>query len=138
MYDFGRFVEPRFIGILSELLLVKKEGVKLFSVRDCSDSETINVCFFVRVTAELSGSKAVFARMKAVQEEMSYRMYTNPPLQMPEGMYFIVVTTPLLRVPASKVGVVVVVLLLLLIVVGTGAAVLRIRKGRKVEKVRLL
>ena len=100
--NFDVFVESRFIDITRDILLAKKENIKLYLVRDCSDSETFNVCFNVRVTTDLDIADYVFRNMNELQETMSYRMYSNPPIAFPEGMYFVMVTSPLLHVPAAK------------------------------------
>ena len=135
--NFDRFVESRFIDITRDILLAKKENIKLYLVRDCSDSETFNVCFNVRVTTDLDIADYVFKNMNELQETMSYRMYSKPPIAFPEGMYFVMVTNPLLHTPAAKTLVVVVVaILVVVIVVVTGVMVYNIRSNNSVKKVR--
>ena len=135
--NFDVFVESRFIDITRDILLAKKENIKLYLVRDCSDSETFNVCFNVRVTTDLDIADYVFKNMNELQETMSYRMYSNPPIAFPEGMYFVMVTSPLLHVPAAKTMIVVVVaILVVVIVVVTGVMVYNIRSNNSVKKVR--
>ena len=135
--NFDVFVEDRFIDITRDILLAKKENIKLYLVRDCSDSETFNVCFNVRVTTDLDIADYVFKNMNELQETMSYRMYSNPPIAFPEGMYFVMVTSPLLHVPAAKTMIVVVVaILVVVIVVVTGVMVYNIRSNNSVKKVR--
>ena len=134
--NFDAFVKDRFIDITRDILLAKKEDINLFLIQDCSDSETVNVCFYVRVTTELDISSYVFRNMNQLQEEMSYRMYTNPPRHFPEGMYFVMVMNPLLRTPASKMALIVVIVLVLVIVIGTGVFVYNIRNEKNVRKVR--
>ena len=134
--NFDAFVKDRFIDITRDILLAKKEDINLFLIQDCSDSETVNVCFYVRVTTELDISSYVFKHMNQLQEEMSYRMYTNPPRNFPEGMYFVMVMNPLLRTPASKMALIVVIVLVLVIVIGTGVFVYNIRSEKNVRKVR--
>ena len=134
--NFDTFVKDRFIDITRDILLAKKEDINLFLIQDCSDSETVNVCFYVRVTTELDISSYVFKHMNQLQEEMSYRMYTNPPRHLPEGMYFVMVMNPLLRTPASKMALIVVIVLVLVIVIGTGVFVYNIRSEKNVRKVR--
>ena len=136
MANFQYFVQSRFIDITRDILLAKKENIKLYLMRDCSDSETVNVCFNVRVTTDLDIANYVFRNMGQLQEEMTYRMYTDPPRQFPSGLYFVMVTNPLLRTPTSKLAVVVVVLLVLVIVVGTGFIVYNIRQDKHSKKVR--
>ena len=136
MANFQYFVQSRFIDITRDILLAKKENIKLYLMRDCSDSETVNVCFNVRVTTDLDIANYVFRNMDQLQEEMTYRMYTDPPRQFPSGLYFVMVTNPLLRTPTSKLAVVVVVLLVLGIVVGTGFIVYNIRQDKHSKKVR--
>ena len=134
--NFDAFVKDRFIDITRDILLAKKEDINLFLIQDCSDSETVNVCFYVRVTTDLDISSYVFKHMNQLQEEMSYRMYTNPPRHLPEGMYFVMVMNPLLRTPASKMALIVVIVLVLVIVIGTGVFVYNIRSEKNVRKVR--
>ena len=134
--NFDRFVESRFIDITRDILLAKKENIKLYLVRDCSDSETFNVCFYVRVTTDLDIADYVFRNMNELQETMSYRMYSNPSIGFPEGMYFVMVTSPLLRTPAAKTMIVVVAILVVVIVVVTGVLVYNIRSDNSVKKVR--
>ena len=98
-------------------------------MRDCSDSETVNVCYYVRVTTTLDQSDVVFSHMNQLQEEMSYRMYTDPPEYFPEGMYFVMVMTPLLRTPPSNIVIIVVTVLVLIIIVSTALMVYGIRTG---------
>ena len=134
--NFDTFVKDRFIDITRDILLAKKEDINLFLIQDCSDSETVNVCFYVRVTTALDIANFVFKHMNQLQEEMSYRMYTNPPRNFPEGMYFVMVMNPLLRTPASKMALIVVIVLVLVIVIGTGVFVYNIRSEKNVRKVR--
>ncbi|KAM7454133.1 hypothetical protein BLSTO_05112, partial [Blastocystis sp. subtype 1] len=134
--NFDAFVKDRFVDITRDILLAKKEDTSLFLIQDCSDSETVNVCFYVRVTTELDIADFVFKHMNQLQEEMSYRMYTNPPRNFPEGMYFVMVMNPLLRTPASKVALIVVIVLVLIIVIGTGVFVYNMRNEKNVRKVR--
>ena len=134
--NFDRFVESRFIDITRDILLAKKENIKLYLVRDCSDSETFNVCFNVRVTTDLDIADYVFRNMNELQETMSYRMYSNPSIGFPEGMYLVMVTSPLLRTPAAKTMIVVVAILVVVIVVVTGVLVYNIRSDNSVKKVR--
>ena len=134
--NFNWFVESRFIDITRDILLAKKENIKLYLKRDCSDSETINVCFNVRVTTDLRIADYVFENMNQLQEQMSYRMYTDPPRGFPSGMYFIMMINPLLRTPTSKLAVVVVVILVLIIVLGTALIVYNIRSNKRSRKVR--
>ena len=88
------------------------------------------------MTMALDASEFAFSHMTQLQEEMSYRMYTNPPPFFPEGMYFVMVTTPLLRTPMSKVAIIVVVVLVLAIVIGTSVFVYNIRNAKNARKVR--
>ena len=136
LQTFEWIVQSRFIDITRDILLAKKENIKVYLKRDCSDSETVNVCFNVRVTTDLDISNYVFRNMDQLQEEMSYRMYTDAPRQFPSGLYFVMVTTPLLRTPTSKLAVVVVVLLVLVIIVGTSFIVYNIRQDKHSKKVR--
>ena len=135
LWNFDAFVKGRFVVIARDILLVEKENLKLFLVRDCSDSETVNVCFYVRVTTALDRSDVVFAHMNQLQEEMSYRMYTDPPPFFPEGMYFVMVMNPLLRTPPSNIVMIVVTILVAIIIVSTAIMVYGIRTGN-VKKVR--
>jgi hypothetical protein len=116
---YNKVVEDRYIDILRDILLAKKENINIYLKRDCSDSETKNTCFNVRVTTDLRISEYVFEQMDVLQEEMSYRMYKDAPSGFPEGMYFVMVINPLLRTPTSKAAVIVVVLLVLLIIIST-------------------
>ena len=95
----------------------------------------MNVCFYVRVTTALDRSDVVFAHMNQLQEEMSYRMYTDPPPFFPEGMYFVMVMNPLLRTPPSNIVIIVVTILVAIIIVSTAIMVYGIRTGN-VKKVR--
>ena len=133
--NFDAFVKDRFIDITRDILLAKKEDINLFLIQDCSDSETVNVCFYVRVTTELDISSYVFKHMNQLQEEMSYRMYTDPPPFFPEGMYFVMVMNPLLRTPPSNIVMIVVTILVAIIIVSTAIMVYGIRTGN-VKKVR--
>ena len=136
MWNFNYFVKDRFVDITRDILLVKKEDTNMFLIQDCSDSETMNICFYVRVMTDLDISSYVFKHMNQLQEEMSYRMYTNPPRNFPEGMYFVMVMNPLLRTPASKMALIVVIVLVLVIVIGTSVFVYNIRNEKNVRKVR--
>ena len=127
--NFDLYVKGRFGDITRDILMVEKDSLKLFLVRDCSDSETVNVCYYVRVTTTLDQSDVVFSHMNQLQEEMSYRMYTDPPEYFPEGMYFVMVMTPLLRTPPSNIVIIVVTVLVLIIIVSTALMVYGIRTG---------
>ena len=133
---FTKVVESRFIDITRDILLVKKENILLFLKRDCSDSETHNVCFYVRVTTELRLSDYVYENMKLLQEQMSYRMYTDPPKDLPDGLYFVMVINPLLRTPRSMAVVIVVIVLVVLIIIGTVITVFMIHSGKLEKRVK--
>lgn len=47
MKDYDRWVNSRLVDVIHERLLVRKENINVFLKRDCSDSETKNVCFNV-------------------------------------------------------------------------------------------
>ena len=136
MDNFNYFVKDRFINITRDILMLNQESINMFLIHDCSDSETRNACFYMRMTMALDASEFAFSHMTQLQEEMSYRMYTNPPPFFPEGMYFVMVTTPLLRTPMSKVAIIVVVVLVLAIVIGTSVFVYNIRNAKNARKVR--
>ena len=63
-------------------------------------------------------------------------MYTNPPKDFPEGLYFIMVTHPLLRTPASKIAGVIVIVLVAIIVLGTILIVYTLRNGKLEKRLR--
>ena len=127
---FDAIVKDRFIDITRDILMLKKDDIKPYLVRDCSDSETINVCFNMRLVADLRIADYVFDNVNKLQEQMTYRMYTNPPKDFPEGLYFIMVSNPLLRTPGSKIAGIIVVVLVVLIVLGTILIVYNIRQGK--------
>ena len=127
---FDAIVKDRFIDITRDILMLKKDDIKPYLVRDCSDSETINVCFNMRLVADLRIADYVFDNVNKLQEQMTYRMYTNPPKDFPEGLYFIMVSNPLLRTPGSKIAGIIVVVLVVMIVLGTILIVYNIRQGK--------
>ena len=133
---FRQVVKARFIDITRDILLAKKENIMLFLERDCSDSETENVCFYVRVTTDLRIADYVYDNMKLLQEQMSYRMYTDPPKELPKGLYFVMVINPLLRTPRSMVVVIVVIVLVALIIIGTAIMLFMIHSGKLEKRVK--
>ena len=134
--NFNRYVQSRFIDIVRDILLAKKENIKVFLVKECSDSETVNTCFNVRVSTDLRIADYVYEQITELQQSMSYKMYQNPPQGFPDGMYFVMATAPILRKPTSKTAIIVVVILVVLIVVGTGILVYNIRNKKHNKKVR--
>lgn len=136
MTTFNRYVRSRFIDIVRDILLAKKENINVFLEQDCSDSETVNVCFNVRVITDLRIADYVYEQITELQQSMSYLMYQGAPQGFPDGMYFVMAITPLLRKPTSKTAIVVVVVLVVLIIVGTGVMVYNIRNKKQNKKVR--
>ena len=133
MTSYETYVNSRFIDVVRNTLLAKKENINVFLKRDCSDSETVNVCFNVRVTTDLRIADYVYAQTVALQQDISYLIYENAPQNFPQGMYFVMAINPILRKPVSKTTIAIVVLLVV-VVIATVAAFLYSQRTKKQNK----
>lgn len=124
MENYEVYVNSRFIDVVRNTLLAKKENINVFLKRDCSDSETKNVCFNVRVTTDLRIADYVYAQTVALQQDISYLIYENAPQNFPQGMYFVMTINPILRKPVSKTTIAIVVLLVVVVIATIGAFLL--------------
>lgn len=136
MENYEVYVNSRFIDVVRNTLLAKKENINVFLKRDCSDSETKNVCFNVRVTTDLRIADYVYAQTVALQQDISYLIYENAPQNFPQGMYFVMTINPILRKPVSKTTIAIVVLLVVVVIATIGAFLYSQRTKKQNKRVR--
>ncbi|KAK8808373.1 hypothetical protein WA171_001593 [Blastocystis sp. BT1] len=99
--NYDIWVYNRLIDVISDRLLVSKHSINIFLKRDCSDSETKNVCFNVRITTHSKVVDYVSKQIVALQQDISYLIYKDAPVGFPSGMYFVMVMNPIVRKPVS-------------------------------------
>ena len=118
--NYDIWVYNRLIDVISDRLLVSKHSINIFLKRDCSDSETKNVCFNVRITTHSKVVDYVSKQIVALQQDISYLIYKDAPVGFPSGMYFVMVMNPIVRKPVSVGMVITIVVVVVMIgVVGS-------------------
>ena len=118
--NYDIWVYNRLIDVISDRLLVSKHSINIFLKRDCSDSETKNVCFNVRITTHSKVVDSVSKQIVALQQDISYLIYKDAPVGFPSGMYFVMVMNPIVRKPVSVSMVITIVVVVVMIgVVGS-------------------
>ena len=135
MSNYDRWVNSRFIDIMRNTLLAKKENINIYLKRDCSDSETVNVCFNVRVTTDIRIAEYVYEQTVALQQDISYLIYQDAPRDFPKGMYFVMAINPILRKPIAKSTIAIIVLLVIVVIVTVGAFIYTQKTKEKNKKV---
>ena len=84
-------MNSRLVDVIHERLLVRKENINVFLKRDCSDSETKNVCFNVRITTDAEVVDYVSKQMVSLERDISYLVYKDAPEGFPSEMYFVMI-----------------------------------------------
>ena len=133
MTNYETYVDSRFINVVTNTLLLQNDSINVFLKRDCSDSETVNVCFNVRLTIDANIADHMYAQTVSLQQEISYLMYQDAPKDFPEGMYFMMTINPILRKPFSKTTVAIAAVLVVAVIV-TLSVFLYLQRTKKQNK----
>ena len=127
--NYDTWVNNRLLDVICDRLLVSKDSINIFLKRDCSDSETTNVCFNVRITTDSKVVDSVSKQIVALQQDISYLIYKDAPTGFPSGMYFVMVMNPIVRKPVS-VGMIIVIVVVVVVVGVVGSVMFFQRKKR--------